>query len=99
MRFATRLLMRFAGRRTIRHRRFDRRIGIGFAEIIVAVAPSTAMPLAFGGRGVFTGSGNGRLRALLPACMWPALMAVTVAVVARPALFRSAAGPPDLDHF
>jgi hypothetical protein len=77
---------------------FGRRIGAGFAEFIAAVAPSAPMPLAlctFADIACFTGSGGGR-RSFLGGTV---LMAMTAAIMTRPALFRPAAGPPDFYQF
>jgi hypothetical protein len=88
----------FANRRTFRRSRcgFDRRIAAGFTEIIAAVAPSAAVTLALG-----TVSGLDRNGSRLNAFLRTVLMAVTAmtaAVMTRPALFRSATGPPDGYH-
>ena len=98
------VLARFANRRAVRWPGygFDRRIGAGFAEIIVAVAPSASMALAAGA--VIGLSGGHRrlrafLRALLRAILGTVLRAMAVAIMPRPAIFRSAAGPPHIHHF
>ncbi len=101
------VLARFANRRAVRWRdRFDRRIGAGFAEIIVAAAPSASMPLAPGAViSLICGSRRRRallrtiLRAILGAILRTVLMAMAVAIMTRPAIVRSAAGPPHIDHF
>ena len=56
------------------------------------------MPLALGGLAGFAGDGGSGLRAFGVALLMT-LMARTIAIMTRPALFRTATGPPDLDHF
>jgi len=92
------VLARFANRRAVRCCcRFDRRIGAGFAEIIVAVASSASMALAPGAIiGFICGSRRRRallrtiLRAVLRAVLGPILRTVlmAMAVAIRFRLFR-----------
>ncbi len=91
------VLARLANRRAFgwrcRRHAFGRRIGAGFVEIIVALAPSAPVPPLFCG-GVGVTLGGDRLRALRRAGLWT----MTVTIVTRPALVGAATGPPDLDH-
>ena len=97
------VLARFANRRAIRcGNGFDRRIGAGFAEILVAVAPSAPMPLAPGAVIGHVRGGRRRralLRTIVRAILRSVLMTMALAIMTRPALVRSAAGPPYLHHF
>src|SRR5258705_1336674 len=74
---------------------FNRRIGAGLAEFLVAVAPAAPVPLVFYG---FTSlaCGRGGRHGTFPGAI---LMAMTAAVMTGPALVRPAAGPPDLYQF
>src|SRR6185437_12944077 len=93
------VLARFANRRRVRCcDGFDRRIGAGLAEIIVAVAPSTSMPLAPGAVSGIVCNGR-RRRALLRVSWGTILMTMAMALMTWPAIIRSAAGSPHIHHF
>ena len=73
---------------------FGRHLGTRFAELVVAFAATAAMPLVF-----WSFAGLARGRAGWRAFRETRVMALTVAIVARPALFRTPTGPPDFDQF
>src|SRR6185437_16593860 len=82
------VLARFANRRRVRCcNGFDRRIGAGLAEIIVAVAPSASMPLAPGAISRIVCNGR-RRRALLRVSWGTILMTMAMALMTWPAIIR-----------
>jgi hypothetical protein len=94
------VLARLAGRCAVggyRYwRAFDRRIGTGFSKLMIAIAAAAPVPLVLWRLAGFAGgSDSGRRRTLLRAVV----MAMTGAIVTRPAFFRTAARPPDLYQF
>src|SRR5258705_13404873 len=91
------VLAQFTNRRAVDRWRgsFSRRNGAGLAEFLVAVAPAAPVPLVFYGIASLA-CGRGGRHGTFPGAI---LMAMTAAVMTRPALVRSAAGPPDLYQF
>src|SRR5258707_9407218 len=91
------VLAQFTNRRAVDRWRgsFNRRIGNGLAEFLVAVAPAAPVPLVFCGLASLA-CGRGGRHGTFPGAI---LMAMTAAVMTGPALVRPAAGPPALYQF